>query len=87
MKKKLRYTDELIGPLRVIDDSLPPPQELAFKEDTVKVTLSLSKASVGFFEEEVRKHQTQYQKMIRRLLDHYVAQHQSPDAKQTRARR
>jgi len=33
----------------------------------------LSKASVEFFKEEARKHKTQYQKMIRRLLDEYTA--------------
>ena len=28
---------------------------------------------VEFFKEEARKHKTQYQKMIRRLLDEYTA--------------
>jgi hypothetical protein len=33
----------------VINDFLPPPSELVFKKDTVKVTLSLSRRSVNFF--------------------------------------
>jgi hypothetical protein len=33
----------------------------------------LYKASVEFFKEEARKHKTQYQNMIRRLLDEYTA--------------
>jgi len=50
----------------------PSPVELAFREDGVKVTLALSKSSVAFFKSEAAKHQTQYQRMIRRLLDSYV---------------
>jgi predicted DNA binding CopG/RHH family protein len=56
----------------VVADFLPSPAELAFKEDGVKVTLALSKSSVDFFKSEASKHQTQYQRMIRRLLDSYV---------------
>ena len=72
MKKSIRYTDEQLGDLRVIKDFLPPPSELVYKEDTVKVTLGLSRRSVDFFKKEAKKHETQYQKMIRRLLDLYV---------------
>jgi len=46
---------------------------LAFREDTVKVTIALSKSSVEFFKEQAAKHQVSYQKMIRRLLDEYAA--------------
>jgi predicted DNA binding CopG/RHH family protein len=72
MKKSIRYTDEPLGDLRVIKDFLPSPSELVYKEDTVKVTLGLSRRSVDFFKKEAKKHETQYQKMIRRLLDLYV---------------
>ena len=51
------------------------PKDLVLKDETVKVTISLSKASVEFFKEEARKHKTQYQRMIRRLLDEYTAHH------------
>jgi len=72
MKKKIVYTDEPMGEVEVVADFLPSPAELAFREDGVKVTLSLSKSSVAFFKSEASKHQTQYQRMIRRLLDSYV---------------
>jgi predicted DNA binding CopG/RHH family protein len=72
---KTKYTDDPIGPLKVVDDFLPPPEELVYKEDTVKVTITLSKESVEFFKKEAKKHQTQYQKMIRRLLDLYTQAH------------
>jgi predicted DNA binding CopG/RHH family protein len=75
MKGKIKYTDEPIGKVRVIDDFLPSPEELALKEETVKVTISLSRTSVEFFKKEAKKHNTQYQKMIRRLLDEYSAHH------------
>ncbi len=72
MKKKIKYTDEPMEDVKVIADFLPSPEELALKEETVKVTISLSKSSVDFFKEEARNHRTPYQKMIRRLLDEYV---------------
>ena len=76
MNKKITYTEGPIGDVRVIRDFLPPPAALAFREEQVKVTIGLSKSSVDFFKDEARRHHTQYQKMIRRLLDLYVAQHQ-----------
>ena len=78
MSAKIKYTDEDLGDLQVIPDFLPSPEELAFKEDTVKVTISLSKGSVEFFKKEAKKHKTQYQKMIRRLLDVYSSSQQQP---------
>lgn len=73
MKKKIKYSNEPFGGMRMVKDFLPSPAELAFKEDTVKVTLSLSKASIEFFKTQAEKNHTQYQKMIRRLLDIYVS--------------
>lgn len=75
MKRKIKYKDEPLGDLRVVDDFLPSPNELAFKEEQVKVTIGLSKTSVDFFKKEAERHHTQYQKMIRRLLDFYAAHH------------
>jgi predicted DNA binding CopG/RHH family protein len=75
MKKKTNYTNEPIGKVKVVPDFLPSPEELALKEETVKVTISLSKASIEFFKKEAKKYNTQYQKMIRRLLDEYALHH------------
>jgi predicted DNA binding CopG/RHH family protein len=77
MKKKIKYTDEPLGDLRVIDDFLPSPEKLAFKEDNVKITIALSKTSIEFFKREAEKYHTHYQKMIRRLIDFYVVRHLS----------
>ena len=72
MSAKIKYTDEPLGKVQVVPDFLPSPAELAFREEGVKVTLALSKKSIEFFKSEATKHHTQYQRMIRRLLDAYV---------------
>jgi predicted DNA binding CopG/RHH family protein len=87
MSAKIKYTDEPIGDIKVIRDFLPPPEQLAFKEEGVKVTLALSKKSVDFFKSQAAKHHTQYQRMIRRLIDTYVDTYaQSLTSRSTRTR-
>lgn len=76
MKSKIKYTDELMGNLRVIKDFLPRPEQLALKEENLKITISLNKASVDFFKKKAKEQHTSYQKMIRRLIDWYATQHQ-----------
>ena len=73
MKGKIKYTDEPLGKVKIVTDFLPSPEDLALKDETVKVTIALSKTSVDFFKKEAKKYNTQYQKMIRRLLDEYIA--------------
>ena len=75
MAAKIRYTDQPLGKLKIVRDFLPPPEDLVFREEGVKVTIALSKRSVEFFKDEARRHNTQYQRMIRRLLDVYAEQH------------
>lgn len=72
MSSKIKYTNEPIGSVEVVSDFLPSPEDLAFREEDVKVTLALSKKSVDFFKSEASKHNAQYQRMIRKLLDAYV---------------
>jgi len=71
MKKKIKYSNEEIGKVEIVKDFLPKPEDLVFKEDTIKVTLNLSKSSIEFFKGIARKHGSQYQKIIRNLLDNY----------------
>lgn len=73
MKKKIKYSNENLGKLEVVKDFLPKPEDLAFKDDTVKVTLNLSKSSIDFFKGIAQKHGSQYQKVIRNLLDKYTS--------------
>lgn len=73
MKKKIKYSNEELGKVEVIKDFLPKPEDLIFKENTVRVTLNLSKSSIEFFKEIAQKHGSQYQKVIRNLLDNYTS--------------
>ena len=73
MKRIIKYTDEPMENVKITKDFLPSPEELIFKDKTVKVTIALSKSSVDYFKEIAKSYNTQYQKMIRRLLDEYVS--------------
>ncbi len=75
-KRTIKYTNEPIGEVQIIKDFLPSPDELVLHEETVKVTLALTKTSVDFFKAAAKKRHTQYQKMIRSLLEQY-AEHYS----------
>ena len=76
MKSKIKYSDEPMGKLKVVNDFLPPPEQLVLKEDNVKVTIALKRSSVEFFKKEAKKHRTSYQKMIRQLVYWYTSHHQ-----------
>jgi hypothetical protein len=75
MKTAPKYTSEPLGRLEVVDDFLPPPDQLVLKEDGVKVTISLSKRSVDFFKAHAARSKVPYQRMIRSLLDTYADRH------------
>lgn len=84
MSTKIKYTDEPLDEIKIIPDFLPSPAELAFREESVKVTISLSKKSIEFFKSEAAKYHTQYQRMIRQLLDSYAnAQSEQPTTRST----
>lgn len=70
-KKTVKYSNEPLGRVKVIDDFLPKPEDLVFKDENVKITLSLNKSTVDFFKKQARRHHSKYQKMIRTLLDRY----------------
>jgi predicted DNA binding CopG/RHH family protein len=72
MSSRITYTDEPLGDLRIVPDFLPSPEELAFREESVKVTIVLNRSSVDFFKSEATKYHTKYQRMIRQLIDAYV---------------
>lgn len=73
MNKAIKYSNEPIGDIKLVPDFLPSPEELALKNQNTKVTISLSSESVAYFKDAAKKHHMQYQKMIRQLLDEYVA--------------
>ena len=87
MSPRIKYTDEPLGRLKVVPDFLPSPEELVFREEGVKVTIALSKRSIEFFKDQARKHKTQYQRMIRRLLDAYAERHSQGVVTRSKRRR
>lgn len=80
MSKQIKYTKGPIGDVKIVEDFLPLPSELAVKEDVEKVTIALSKRSVDFFRSEAKKHNTQYQRMIRELVDRYAQLNAPPNS-------
>ncbi len=77
MNKAIKYSNEPIGDIKLVPDFLPSPKELALKNKNTKVTISLSSESIAYFKNAAKKHHMQYQKMIRQLLDEYVAHQKS----------
>jgi len=79
MKKRKKGNDDNmpIGKLTEIKDFLPPPGEIAIPDETVKVTISLNRASIEFFKRAAAKHGTKYQRMIREVLDRYVSYYEA----------
>jgi predicted DNA binding CopG/RHH family protein len=45
------------------------------KEEEVRITVLLSRTSLEFFKAEARRHNTQHQRLIRKLLDRYAEKH------------
>lgn len=86
MSKRIRYTNEPLGRLRIVPDFLPPPEELVSWDGGVKVTIALTRRSVDFFKREARKRKTKYQRMIRRLLDAYAEHHSRRPSRARQAR-
>jgi len=67
--KSPSYKNVPLGKFEILKDFLPSPDELVLKDATVKVTLNLSKSSIDFFKSLAQKNGSQYQKVIRNLLE------------------
>jgi hypothetical protein len=71
MSERIRYSDEPIGEIKLLPGFIPSPEELALRNEPTKATISLSSERVAICKEAANKHHTQYQKVIRQLLDEY----------------
>ena len=56
MSKKIKYTDEPIGDVEIVENFLPPPEALVFREEGVKLTLEQSHKRVDLSQKPPRKH-------------------------------
>ena len=68
----VKFTAGDVGRMKVIEDFLPSPDALVAREDTIKVTLGLSRRSVEFFKRAAKERRVPYQRMIRALVDAYA---------------
>jgi len=78
MKKKITYKKapsgigDMLSNAQLVEDILPPPDQLVKKEPMVKVTIMLSQKSVAFFKNRADKQGVPYQNMIKSLIDTYT---------------
>lgn len=68
--------DMPIGKLVRVMDFFPPPDKLIVPDENLKITISLSRASIDFFKHEAKVHHLKYQKLIRMILDRYTTFYQ-----------
>ena len=59
--------------MKIIKDSLPTPSMIAKALETRKVTIALSVETISFFKYQAEKLNLPYQRVVRELLDQYVA--------------
>jgi hypothetical protein len=76
MKNTTPDPAEPIGEVTIVNDFLPPPEQLVPKKNTVRVTMEFTKDSIDFFKCEAKRHNASYQAMIRNLVDAYAREHQ-----------
>ena len=76
MKNTTPDPAEPIGNVTIVEDFLPPPEQLVPKKNTVKVTMEFTKESIEYFKREAQLYNAPYQAMIRNLVDIYVKKQQ-----------
>ena len=81
MSKKIKYTEGPMGKIKLSDfkrvekEFLPSPAEIARSMDKIKITITLTGDSIEYFKKQAEKHDIQYQRLIRSILDEYVVHH------------
>ena len=80
-KMKVRYERDFDGvdpkhlreiPREIMADFLPSPEEVARSLKKAKITILLDDDTIKKFQEDARRHNVSYQKMIRLVLRKYV---------------
>ena len=81
MTKKIEYTDGPIGDVEVVEDFLPAPDQLVFKDDTVDVTIPMSKSIFDYFKKEAENKHVPSELLIQKVLDLYAIRSQRVPSK------
>lgn len=63
-----------IGNVTIVEDFLPPVNQLVPKQKTVTITMEFTQESIEFFKREAQRHNSSYQAMICNLVDAYARQ-------------
>ena len=71
MNKRIRYTDEPME-FTIIEDTLPPPEELRRRMRKVKVTVEVGAPTVAAFRKTAGGGPLAYRRMMGELLDAYA---------------
>lgn len=71
MNNTIKYTDEDLEFGEIMEDFLPPPQELVLKSIKVKIPLELTEKKFSFLKEEASKKNISYQNLIESIIDEY----------------
>ena len=71
--KKIKYSNEKISEIPIVNNFLLKLEYLKFKEDIIKVRLNLSKWRIEFFKKIAQENGSQYQEIIGNLLDMYAS--------------
>jgi predicted DNA binding CopG/RHH family protein len=75
MNRRTDYTDEPLQIGERVKDFLPPPSELVKREETVKVTLELTKRSIDLFKQQAQQDNIPYEYILQAIIDAYAKQH------------
>lgn len=80
MNKEPFDNDMPVGELTIMEDFLPPPEKLVFKQRKKRTSIELHETTLDFFKAKAKELDVPYQVMIRELLDSYANKYSSnPD--------
>jgi hypothetical protein len=65
---------EPIGKVTIVEDFLPPVNQLIPRQKTVTITMEFTQESIEFFKREAKRRNSSYQEMISNLVDAYAKQ-------------
>ncbi len=71
------------GPMMLIPNFLPPPEELAEAIKHPKITMTVTARTLKYFKSQADRLGSSYQRMMRNLLDQYVEKMEKIDAKRS----
>ena len=72
MSKRIKYTDEPMK-FTIVEDFLPPPEELRLRLRKVKVTVEVDPPTVEVFRKRAGRDAGAGRRMMGKLLDMYAA--------------